>query len=64
MEPASPVGTMAQELWHPGKSTKLDRVIQSTARKCTPMEVLKQPEHGRVWTTEEQKCSSLQMNYD
>ena len=55
---------MAQELWHPGKSTKLDRVIQSTARKCTPMEVLKQPEHGRVWTTEEQKCSSLQMNYD
>ena len=27
-KPAVPFGTMPQELWHPGKDAKLDRVIQ------------------------------------
>ena len=36
----------------------------STAGKCTPMQVIKQAEHGRTSTTEEQKLSSFQANYD
>ena len=35
----------------------------STAGKCTPFQVVKQPEPGRASTTEEQKCS-VQTNYD
>ena len=38
-------------------------VIQSTAKKCTPMQVIKYLEHGRTSTTEEQKWSSFQTNY-
>ena len=34
-----------------------------TARKCVPMQVVKQPEHMRTLTTEEQKWSSFQTNY-
>ena len=39
----------------------LERVLNwtaffnSTAEKCTPMQVIKQPEHGRMSTTKEQK---------
>ena len=36
----------------------------STAGKCAPMQVIKQPEHGRTSTTKEQKCSSFQTKYD
>ena len=36
----------------------------STAGKCAPMQFVKQPEHGTASATEEQKCSSFQMNYD
>ena len=51
-----PFGTMPQEPWHPGKGAKLDRIIgNSTAGKCAPMQVIKQPEHGRTSTTEEEK---------
>ena len=39
----------------PGKDAKPDRVSNSTAGKCAPMQVIKQPEHGRTSTTEEQK---------
>ena len=44
----------------------LNRIVlsNSTAGKCTPMQVIKQPEHGRTSTTEEKKCSSVQTNYD
>ena len=38
-------------------------VIQSTAKKCTPMQIIKYLEHGRTSTTEEQKWSSFQTNY-
>ena len=37
---------MPQESCHPGKDTKPDRVIQSTAGKREPMEVVKQPERA------------------
>ena len=36
----------------------------STAERGAPMQVIKQSEHGRTLTTEEQKCSSFQTNYD
>ena len=48
----------------------LERVLNqialsnSTLGKCTPMQVVKQLEHGRTSTNEEQKYSSFQMNYD
>ena len=58
-EPVGPFGFMPQEPWHPGKGAKLDHVIQSTAGKCRSMQVIKQPEHGRDLTTEEQKWSSF-----
>ena len=34
----------------------------STAGKCTPIQPVKQPEHRRASTFEEQKCSSFQTN--
>ena len=58
-----PFGTMPQEPLHRGKGAKPDRVIQSIAGKCTSMQVIKQPEHGRTSTTVEQKWSSFQTNY-
>ena len=57
-ELAGPFGTMPQEPWHPGNDAKLDHIIQSAAGKCTAMQVVKQPKHGRTSTTEEQKWSS------
>ena len=57
-----PFRTMPQEPRRPGKEAKLDRVIQFNCGKCAPMLVVKQPEHGRTSTTEEQKSSSFQMN--
>ena len=56
-------GTIPQESWRPRKGAKPDCVIQSTAKKCTPMQVIKYLEHGRTSTTEEQKWSSFQTNY-
>ena len=63
-EPADPFVTMPHEPWLPGKGAKPDRVIDSTAGKCAPMQVVKQPEHGTTSTTKKQKWSSFQMNYD
>ena len=57
------------ELCH-RNSDILERVLNrialsnSTAGKCAPMQVIKQPEHGRTSTTMEQKWSSFQTNYD
>ena len=48
----------------------LERVLNrialsdSTVGKCAPMQVIKQPEHGGTSTTEEQRRSSFQTNYD
>ena len=61
---AGPFGTMPQKPWHSRKSTKPDRVIQLNCGKCAPTQAIKQPEHGRTSTTEEQKWSSFQANYD
>ena len=36
----------------------------STAEKCAPSQVVKQPEYGRASTTEGQNCPSFQTNYD
>ena len=36
----------------------------STAGNCVPMQIIKEPAHGRTLTTEEQKWSSFQANYD
>ena len=36
----------------------------STAEKCAPMQFVKQPENGKALTTEVQKYSSFQANYD
>ena len=36
----------------------------STMGKCAPMQVIKQPEHRRTSTTEEQNWSSFQTNYN
>ena len=45
-------GTLPDILERVLKSIMLSR---STAGKCTPMQVIKQPEHGRTSTTKEQK---------
>ena len=49
-----------------GPDTVLNRTALSisTAGKCAPIQVVKQPEKGRVSTTEKQICSSFQTNYD
>ena len=49
-----------------GQDTILNRVALSisTVEKCAPMQVVKQPEEWKASTTEEQKCSSFQTNYD
>ena len=46
------------------KGAKQNCIIQLNMGKCTPMQVIKQPEHERTSTTKEQKWSSFQMNYD
>ena len=60
---AGPFGTMPQKPWHSRKGAKPNRVIQLNCGKCTPTQVIKQPEHGRTSATEEQ-WSSFQANYD
>ena len=52
--PVGPFGTIPQEPCNPRKGAKPDYIIQSTMGKCAPMQVVKQPEHGRNSTTEEQ----------
>ena len=49
-----------------GPDTMLNQITlsNSTAGKCAPMQVVKQPEQGKASTNEEQKCSSFQTNYD
>ena len=37
------------------KEVKPDRVVQLNCRKCAPIQVIKQPEHGRTSTTQEEK---------
>ena len=63
-EPAGPFGTMPQEPWILERVPNRITLSNSTAGKCAPMQVIKQPEHGRTSTTEEQKWSSFQTNYD
>ena len=46
---------MPQEPWHSGMGAKQDCVIQLNAGKCTPMQVIKQPEYGRNTKTQLQK---------
>ena len=48
----------------PDTMLKPDRVFHSTVKKRAPMQVVKQPEQWKGSTTEEQKCSSFQINYD
>ena len=59
-EPAGPFGTMPQEPWHPGKSAEPDHVIQfNCGEVCTHASYIKEREHGRNSTTEEQKWSMV-----
>ena len=63
-ETADPFGTMPQEPWHAGKGAEPDRVIQLNCGEVhTHASYIKQPEHGRTSTTEEQKWSFFQTNY-
>ena len=58
-ELAGPFGTMPHATR--ALTSGLERVLNqitlsnSTAGKCTPMQNMKQPEHGRTSTTKEQK---------
>ena len=61
---AGPFGTMPREHRHPGKGAKLDCAIQLNYGKCTPMQVIKQSEHGRTSTAKEQKWSFFRTNHD
>ena len=63
-KPAGPFGTMPQESWHPGRVLNWLALSNSTAGKCTPMQVIKQLEHGRTSTTKKQNWSSFQTKYD
>ena len=49
-----------------GLDTMLNWIMLSisTAEKCAPMQVVKQPESRKASDTEEQKCSLFQLNYD
>ena len=49
-----------------GPDTMLNQITLSnlTTGKGAPMQVVKQPEHERASTNQEQKCSSFQENYD
>ena len=50
--------TLQALMKHPGKGAELDCIIQLSCGKVQIMkqqEVMKQPEHGRTSTTEEQK---------
>ena len=52
-ERAGPFGSMPQEPWHSGKGAKADLIAlsNSTVGKCTPMQVIKQPENLGNCTT-------------
>ena len=63
-EPVGPFGIMPLEPWHPREGAKLDHAIQLNCGEVQTIQVIKQPEYGRTSTTEEQKWSSFQMNYD
>ena len=63
-KPAGPFGTMPQESWHPGRVLNWLALSNSTAGKGTPMQVIKQLEHGRTSTTKKQNWSSFQTKYD
>ena len=64
-KPVVPFGTMQQEPWYPGIGAKPDHAIQQLnyGEVCTHSSI-KQPEHGRISITKEQKWSSFQMKYD
>ena len=49
-----------------GPDTMLDQIALSisTVEKCALMQVIKQPQHGKALTIEEQKCFLFQVNYD
>ena len=55
IELAGPFGTLSQEASYPGKGAKPDCISNLTVGKCTPMQVVKQPEHGKTSITEEEK---------
>ena len=42
-------------IWKYATGTLISVLSNSTAEKCVPMQIKKQPEHGRTLTTEEQK---------
>ena len=54
----------AQEPSYPEKGAKPDCVIQLICREVHTHAIIKQPEHGRTSTTDEQRQSSFQTNYD
>ena len=45
---SSPLGTKPEESWDSGKGANRITLFNSTAGKCTPMQVIKQTEHGRT----------------
>ena len=49
-----------------GPDTMLNQIYISisTVEKWATMQVVKKTEHGKASTTKEQKCSSLQTNFD
>ena len=68
-------GRTSRAIWNYTKGTLtpakgLDTMLNwimlsiSTAEKCAPMQVVKQPESRKASDTEEQKCSLFQLNYD
>ena len=68
-------GRTSRAIWNYTKGTLtpakgLDTMLNwimlsiSTAEKCAPMQVVKQPEYRKASATEEQKCSFFQTNYD
>ena len=61
-ETMEPVGPLQPK--HPVRVLNRITLCNSTAGKCTHMQVIKQSEHGRISTTKEQKRSSFQTNYD
>ena len=56
---------MPQEPWHPGKGAEPDSIMQLNCEEVrTHASYVKQQKHGRTSTTEEQKWSFFQTNYD
>ena len=61
IELAGPFGAMLQEHWHSGKVVKPNC---TDPLKCRKVHIIKQLEHGRTSTTEEQKWFSFLTIYD